>query len=167
MSLRSILRSFLKRRRRTRQVGRRAYERFREDARIVIGARVAYWRSVQPFTIGRISIKNHQRLWGSCSSRGNLNFNWRLLCLPQHLADYVVVHELCHIREMNHSRQFWAHVESLLPEWRTHRAELRRYAPTFFNAHYSAYTTQQRKEFLPDVVPQSVLTLLTSTTHET
>ena len=85
--------------------------------------------TVRPFTFGRVSIKNHGCIWGSCSSLGNLNFNWRLVHLPPELADYVVVHELCHTVEHNHSRMFWAQVESLMPDWRSRRTALRRYHP--------------------------------------
>lgn len=105
------------------------YLRYREDARAFIAGRIAYWRGVQYFDVKRVSIKNHSRIWGSCSSLGNLNFNWRLIRLPPELADYVVVHELCHTIEHNHSRRFWSRVEELLPDWRNRRAALRRYHP--------------------------------------
>lgn len=110
-------------------VARAQYLRHREDARAFIAERIAYWHSVQPFVLGRVSIKNHSRIWGSCSSLGNLNFNWRLVHLPPELADYVVVHELCHTIEHNHSHRFWALVEALMFDWRTRRAALRHYHP--------------------------------------
>jgi predicted metal-dependent hydrolase len=105
------------------------YLRHREDARAFIASRIALWQEIRPFTVGRVSIKNHSRIWGSCSSLGNLNFNWRLVRLPVELADYVVVHELCHTIEHNHSRRFWMLVESLMPGWRARRSALRRYHP--------------------------------------
>ena len=110
-------------------MARAQYLRHREGAREFIAARIAYWQSVQLFAVGRVSIKNHSRIWGSCSSLGNLNFNWRLVRLPVELADYVVVHELCHTIEHNHSRIFWALVEALMPDWRVRRAALRHYHP--------------------------------------
>ncbi len=110
-------------------MARAQYLQHREVARAFIGERVAYWQSVQSFVVGRVSIKNHSRIWGSCSSLGNLNFNWRLVHLPSELADYVVVHELCHTVEHNHSRRFWALVETLMPDWRARRAALRQYHP--------------------------------------
>ncbi len=58
--------------------------------------------------------------------KGNLNFSYRLLFLPQHLVDYVIAHELCHLREFNHSPAFWKLVEEYMPEYRTHKEELRR-----------------------------------------
>ena len=69
----------------------------------------------------RISIKDQRTLWGSCSVRGNLNFNWRLVLAPPDVMDYVVIHELAHLREMNHSRRFWAIVAEFAPEYRRHR----------------------------------------------
>ncbi len=110
-------------------VARVQYLRHREGAREFIAARIAYWQSVQLFAVERVSIKNHSRIWGSCSSLGNLNFNWRLVHLPVELADYVVVHELCHTIEHNHSRSFWALVEALMPDWRVRRAALRHHHP--------------------------------------
>ncbi len=108
-------------------VARVQYLRHREDARAFIAGRIAYWQSVRSFVVGRVSIKDHSRIWGSCSSLGNLNFNWRLVRLPLELADYVVVHELCHTIEHNHSHRFWALVEGFVPDWRARRAALRHY----------------------------------------
>jgi len=110
-------------------VARAQYLRHREFARTFIAERIGYWSSVKPFVVQRVSIKNHSRIWGSCSSLGNLNFNWRLVRLPLVLADYIVVHELCHTIEHNHSHRFWALVEILMPDWRVRRAALRRYHP--------------------------------------
>jgi predicted metal-dependent hydrolase len=75
--------------------------------------------------VGRIQIRDQRTRWGSCSARGTLSFNWRLVLAPYDVLDYVVVHELCHLREPNHSRRFWSLVESRRPGWREHRAWLR------------------------------------------
>jgi predicted metal-dependent hydrolase len=73
----------------------------------------------------RIQVRDQRTRWGSCSSRGTLSFNWRLALAPHEVLDYVVVHELCHLREPNHSPRFWRLVESRRPGWREQRAWLR------------------------------------------
>ena len=80
-------------------------------------------------TYTRIRIGGQRTLWGSCSPRGTLSFNWRLVLAPLEVLDYVVVHELCHLRVPNHSRQFWALVERHRPRWREQRDWLRVHGP--------------------------------------
>ena len=75
----------------------------------------------------RVTIRNQKTRWGSCSSKGNLNFNYRLFYLPEELLDYVVVHELAHRRYMNHSPQFWQEVETYCPDYETCRKKLGEY----------------------------------------
>ena len=77
------------------------------------------------FSYGRVSIRNQRSRWGSCSSEGNLNFNCKLLCVRDELRDYVVVHELCHLKEMNHSKNFWALVAETIPNYKELRKELK------------------------------------------
>ncbi len=74
---------------------------------------------------GRITIRNPKTRWGSCSAKGNLNFNCLLMLAPPHVIDYVVVHELCHRKEMNHSKQFWTEVARILPDYKTAEAWLK------------------------------------------
>ncbi|MBI2048677.1 MAG: M48 family metallopeptidase [Parcubacteria group bacterium] len=109
--------------------GRRAYLTHREEARAFLTERIEYWNKAYGFSYGRIAIKNTRRLWGSCSRKGNLNFSYALLFLPRELADYVVVHELCHLKEHNHSRDFWQLVAHTQPNHKVLRRELRRYVP--------------------------------------
>jgi predicted metal-dependent hydrolase len=77
----------------------------------------------------RLRVGAQRTLWGSCSSRGTLSFNWRLVLAPLEVADYVIVHELCHLRVPNHSRSFWTLVERHRPAWREHRDWLRQHGP--------------------------------------
>jgi hypothetical protein len=80
-------------------------------------------------TFGRIRIADQRTLWGSCSPRGTLSFNWRLVLAPFEVLDYVVVHELCHLRVPNHSKRFWTLVEKHRPQWREQRDWLRQNGP--------------------------------------
>ncbi len=79
------------------------------------------------FSYKAIRVRNQKTRWGSCSKRGNLNFNYRILYLPPYLADYIVVHELCHLKEFNHGQKFWALVAQVFPNHREMRRELRSY----------------------------------------
>ena len=77
----------------------------------------------------RIRIGGQRTVWGSCSARGTLSFNWRLVLAPLEVLDYVVVHELCHLRVPDHTRGFWALVACHRPHWRHQRDWLRRHGP--------------------------------------
>jgi predicted metal-dependent hydrolase len=90
-------------------------------------ARVAHFNSFYSFTVGRISIRDTKTRWGSCSKKGNINFNYKILFLPPYMADYVVVHELCHLKEFNHSQNFWDLVAQVVPEHKAIRAELKKH----------------------------------------
>lgn len=97
----------------------------RELARQRITRRVEYFAPLVGVTYNRIFIKEQKTRWGSCSSLGNLNFNWKLILLDEELLDYVVVHELAHRKQMNHSPTFWAEVERVLPDYRERRRRLK------------------------------------------
>lgn len=114
------------RRRRARATGRREYVKHREVARMRIIERLSYWSGVLTLPYNRVAIRNQGTRWGSCSTKGNLNFNYRIAFLPEPLMDYVIIHELCHLAHFNHSRAFWSLVGSYLPEYRALRAELRK-----------------------------------------
>lgn len=100
------------------------YETYKEHARILAYERVAHFNAFYAFTWNRISIRNQKTRWGSCSAKGNLNFSYKLALLPSHLADYIIVHELCHLKELNHSDRFWNLVEQMIPNHKALRKEL-------------------------------------------
>ena len=95
------------------------------QARQTVPERAAYFAPLVGVTYGRITIRSQHTLWGSCSSKGNLNFNCLLMLTPPEVLDYVVVHELCHRKEMNHSARFWAEVGRVLPDYEIRRKWLR------------------------------------------
>lgn len=101
------------------------YLAHREVARAMIMDRLAYFHAVYNLTYGRVSIRNQKSRWGSCSRKGNLNFNYRLLFLPASLRDYILVHELAHVRELNHSKRFWNEVRKVIPHYQKLRMAMR------------------------------------------
>ena len=88
--------------------------------------RVKYFAELMGVEYGGITIRNQKTRWGSCSGKKNLNFNCLLMLTPDDVKDYVVVHELCHLIEMNHSPRFWAEVERILPDFKKSRLWLKR-----------------------------------------
>jgi hypothetical protein len=100
-------------------------ERLAEQAADVLAEKVRYYAQQIGVTYGRITIRNQKTRWGSCSAKGNLNFNCLLMLAPEDVQDYVVVHELCHRKQMNHSRQFWSEVERILPDYNLSRQWLK------------------------------------------
>lgn len=105
---------------------RRALEHwYRRQAETVFAERLALHNQIYQYPYARVAIKAQKTRWGSCSRQGNLNFNWRLLLAPLAVLDYVVIHELCHLREMNHSPRFWQLVAVACPAYVTQRSWLR------------------------------------------
>lgn len=100
-------------------------KKLKKQARLDMTRRVEHFAEKLGLEYGRIAIRAQKSRWGSCSGKKNLNFNCLLVLCPESVRDYVVVHELCHLREMNHSERFWTLVESMLPEYREQRAWLK------------------------------------------
>ena len=100
-------------------------EQIREQTRKFVTARVRYYAPIIGVTYGQIAIRAQHTRWGSCSSKGNLNFNCLLALVPPEVLDYVVVHELCHRKELNHSARFWGEVERCSPNYKEHRRWLK------------------------------------------
>lgn len=97
----------------------------KESARSLAHERLAHWNQFYNHEYKRVAIRNQCSRWGSCSMKGNLNFNYRIALLPLELADYIIVHELCHLREFNHSERFWALVAETLPDYQERKERLR------------------------------------------
>lgn len=96
-----------------------------DRAREAFAERAAYWAPRLEVRYERLTIRDQRTVWGSCTRAGHLSFNWRIVMAPPEVLDYLVIHELSHLREMNHSKRFWAVVASQCPEWRAHRRWLR------------------------------------------
>ncbi|MFH1047132.1 MAG: SprT family zinc-dependent metalloprotease, partial [Patescibacteria group bacterium] len=107
--------------------GRRDYLKNKERARSLAREMLGRHNQTYGLVFNRIAIKNLYRNWGSCSVKRNLNFNYKIVHLPSHLAEYIVVHELCHLKEMNHSQRFWALVAKTVPDYKKRRQELKKF----------------------------------------
>lgn len=105
-------------------------ERLRLDARATLPARVHALAREHGITVTTVSIRNQKTRWGSCARGGRVCLNWRLLLMPTWVADYVIVHELMHVRRMDHSPRFWALVAAACPAYREARAWLRLHGPS-------------------------------------
>lgn len=102
------------------------YHKHRESARTLVHKRLAELNRHYNFTYHRVAIRDQKSRWGSCSKKGNLNFNYRLMFLPEPLIDAVIVHELCHLEEFNHGKKFWELVARTIPDHKERRAQLAR-----------------------------------------
>ena len=97
----------------------------REKARILLTERVQHFAPLIGVTYNQISIRAQHTRWGSCSSKGNLNFNCLLALVPMEVLDYVVVHELCHRKELNHSDRFWNEIAKIMPDYKVRKKWLK------------------------------------------
>jgi len=103
------------------------YLQYKNKARQLARQRLEYFNQTYGFRYNKVSIKNQKTRWGSCSRKGNLNFSYRIALLPEKIADYIIVHELCHLKELNHSTRFWTLVAKMVPNYSEIRKELRRH----------------------------------------
>lgn len=113
-------------------VNKKEYLMHKKRAQAIAEERLLHFNTIYGFSWERISIRNQKTRWGSCSKKGNLNFNYRIALLPRHLADYIIVHELCHLGVFDHSKEFWGLVAKTIPAHRELKRELRAYATHTF-----------------------------------
>jgi hypothetical protein len=99
----------------------------RQMAEIELPVRLAELVAERQLSTPRVTVRNQRSRWGSCSARGSIALNWRLIQMPPHVADYIILHELAHRRQPNHSARFWREVESLCPWWKDSERWLRRH----------------------------------------
>lgn len=107
-------------------------KKLKEDARIYFYETANRFAPQMGVDFGRITIREQKTRWGSCSSQGNLNFNWRLMLAPEPVREYVVVHELAHRKEMNHSKAFYREVKKVMPDYEKRRKWLKNYGITLW-----------------------------------
>ncbi len=103
------------------------YKKYRQAALQLAILKVKELNKFYGFSFNRVSVKNQKTRWGSCSKKGNLNFNYKIIHLPQDQLNYLIVHELCHLKEFNHSKNFWALVAKTVPEYKKLRMELKNF----------------------------------------
>jgi predicted metal-dependent hydrolase len=105
---------------------KKEYEKYKGAAHAEVARRISRINSFYQLPVSKVVIRNQKSRWGSCSHKGVLSFNYRILFLSDRLADYIVAHELCHVREMNHSKRFWVLVARAVPDHLECRKELRK-----------------------------------------
>lgn len=101
------------------------YLKYKKEAVILVKERLEYFNQFYNLKWNRIAIRNQKTRWGSCSKKGNLNFNYKIALLPVNQADYIIVHELCHLEEFNHGKEFWNLVSITTPNYKEIRHSLR------------------------------------------
>jgi len=101
------------------------YLKYKQKAQALVEQKVKQFNNIYKFKFNKINIKNQKTRWGSCSRKGNLNFNYKIVLLPDKMADYIIAHELCHLKEFNHSQKFWNLVAAAIPNYLDIRTELR------------------------------------------
>lgn len=104
---------------------KKEYQTHKEEAFLYVQKKIKELNTHYKFSYNEIHIKNHKTLWGSCSRKRNLNFNYKIIKLPEKMADYIIVHELCHLQEFNHGKHFWDLVAETIPNYLELRKELK------------------------------------------
>ncbi len=107
-------------------LGRKDFKKYKAEALALAQNRVSYFNQFYGFKFNKINIRNQKTRWGSCSKKGNLNFNYKIALLSPEQADYIIVHELCHLGEFNHSRNFWNLVAKTVPNYLAIRKSLKK-----------------------------------------
>ncbi|MFC1687090.1 M48 family metallopeptidase [Patescibacteria group bacterium] len=105
-----------------------SYLKSRDDSYRFVIERVQHFNNEYTYPFKRVSIRNQKTRWGSCSKKGNLSFNYKITSLPPRLADYIIVHELCHLKEFNHSKKFWSLVGQTFPDYKEIKKTLKQYS---------------------------------------
>ncbi|HLM84024.1 MAG TPA: YgjP-like metallopeptidase domain-containing protein [Candidatus Bathyarchaeia archaeon] len=104
---------------------RKDYLRYKDQAKLLVEKKLVAFNGLYNFSWKKIVIRNPITRWGSCSEKGNLNFSYRLVFLPEDLQDYIIVHELCHLGQFNHSQNFWSLVGQTIPDYQKKRSAIR------------------------------------------
>lgn len=110
----------------TKKQKRAEYLRLKEEARVLVTAKLEFFNQYYNFKYNKVAIRAQSTRWGSCSGKANLNFNFKVALLSESLLDYIVVHELCHLKEFNHSKDFWSLVAETIPDFKERIGELKK-----------------------------------------
>ena len=111
-------------RRAIHSTSKKRYIRYKDEAFTIVLDRIAHFNDIYKFSLGNISIRNQKARWGSCSEAGDLIYNYKIIFLPEVYRDYIIVHELCHLKELNHSNRFWDLVSLAIPDYLNIKKEL-------------------------------------------
>lgn len=109
------------------EINKANYKDYKKQAEVLVKEKINYFNKIYNFSYNHISIKKQKTRWGSCSKKKNLNFNYKIIFLPKNVADYLVVHEMCHLKELNHSKNFWALVKFAIPDYKLLNKSLKKY----------------------------------------
>ena len=108
-----------------RSFSKEDYLKYKDEAFDLVNRRIKFFSKKHNFSFNKIFIKNQKTRWGSCTKNKNLNINYKVIFLPKKQQDYIIVHEMCHLKEFNHSRKFWSLVEKIMPDYLEIKNELR------------------------------------------